>query len=81
MKRKLGDKYLVVTTGALSRENSMFIELNETSSDIWDWIEKGCNKSEIADRLCEKYNVGREKAEQDTERLIASMQQAGIFEE
>ncbi len=80
MKRKIGDKYLVVTTGELSRESSMFIELNETSGDIWDYIEKGLDENEIAKKLGEKYNVDEGRALIDVKKLIASMSEAGIFE-
>lgn len=81
MKRKIGDKYLVVTTGSLSRENNMFIELNETSSDIWDWTDAGCSAQESAQRLCDKYGVGYDKALADVRKLLASMEEAGIFEQ
>lgn len=81
MKRKISGKYLVVTTGELSRESSMFIELNETSSYIWDLIEKGYEKDKIVQKLCGQYSVNPEKAAEDVEKLIAAMQEAGIFEE
>ena len=81
MKRKIGDKYLVVTTGELSRKENMFIEMNETSSEIWDLISKGCNSEEIAQALCEKYKIDREKAQADVNKLITSMKEAGVFED
>lgn len=80
MKRKISGKYLVVTTGELSREQSMFIELNETSSYIWDLIEKGYDKGEIATKLCKRYSIPHDKAVSDTENLIKAMEDAEIFE-
>ena len=79
-KCKVGDGYLVVTTGELSRTNSIMIELNETSSDIWDLIEKGYDEEKIADKLVKKYSVDKETALSDVIGLIAKMTDAGIFE-
>ena len=80
IKRKIGDKYLVVTTGELSRTNNMFIELNDTASDIWDMLEKGYGRDKIVSKLCKKYDVPAEKAQTDVDGLITSMQNAGVFE-
>lgn len=80
MKRKIGDKFLVVTTGELSREQNMFIEMNDTSSYIWDLIEKGVSEKDIPMRLCKRYSVPLKKAEEDTQNLISKMKEAGIFE-
>ncbi len=81
VKRKIGDKYLVVTTGEAALQSNMFIELNETSSDIWDYIQKGYDVHTIAEKLSKKYAVTYEKAQSDVEKLIAAMKAEGIFEE
>ena len=80
-KRKIGARYVVVTTGKLSKELNIIIEMNETSSDIWDMIDKGMNVQDIAKALSEKYGVDYEKALADTEKLISKMKEAGIFED
>ncbi|MBE6719832.1 MAG: PqqD family protein [Ruminococcaceae bacterium] len=81
VKRKIGDKYLVVTTGELAKANNIMIEMNETSSDIWDMIQKGMSVQEIAFGISDKYKIPLDKASEDTNRLIESMKNAGIFEE
>ncbi|MBQ7741119.1 MAG: PqqD family protein [Eubacterium sp.] len=80
VKRKIGDKYLVVSTDK-KNSGSFFIEMNETSGYIWDLIEKGLSKDEIAKALSEQYGIDYEKALTDTEKLIQSMSKADIFEE
>lgn len=80
VKRKIGDNYLVVSTKRASAQ-SMFIELNETSSYIWDLILKGYDVDKIAESLSKNYSVSFEKAKSDTEKLIENMKSAGIFEE
>ena len=80
-KRKIGSRFIVVTTGELSREMNVIIEMNETSSDIWDFIEKGMSIEETANALSEKYGIDYEKALSDTEKLVAQMKETGIFED
>lgn len=79
-KRKIGSRYIVVTTGKLSKEMNIIVEMNETSSDIWDYIEEGMNTDQIASALSENYGISLEKAKSDTEKLIEQMKEAGIFE-
>jgi hypothetical protein len=80
VKCKIGEKYLVVTTGELGKTNNIMIELNETSSDIWDGVAAGLSTTEIAAKLCEKYAISAEKAQADTDKIIGNMKDAGIFE-
>ena len=80
-KRKIGSRYVVVATGELAKEMNIIIEMNETSSDIWDFIEKGMSDGEIAFALSEKYEIPLEKANFDVLSLIEKMKEAGIFED
>jgi len=79
VKRKVGDKYLVVDVSG-RQDFNMFIELNETSSDIWDALQKGKTAAEIAAMLAGKYDVSPAKARQDVEKMIAAMEAEGLFE-
>ena len=80
VKCKIGEKYLVVTTGELSKKNNIMIELNETSSIIWDCINDGLDIDGIAKKLSDDFSIPFEKAKADTEKLIESMTDTGIFE-
>ena len=80
-KRKIGARFVVVTTGKLSKEMNIIIEMNETSSDIWDMIDKGMSVEDIASALSEKYSIDYEKALSDTEKLISQMKETGVFED
>ena len=79
VKRKIGDKYLVVDVSG-TQDYNMFIELNETSSDIWDALQKGKSAAEIAAMLADKYGVSPEKTRQDVDKMIAAMEAEGLFE-
>ena len=80
-KRKIGTRYVVVATGELSKKMNIIIEMNETSSDIWDLIEKGCQAEEVAKNLAEKYEIPYEKAFEDTQKIINQMKETGVFED
>ncbi|MBR3738745.1 MAG: PqqD family protein [Eubacterium sp.] len=80
-KRKIGTRYVVVATGELSKKMNIIIEMNETSSDIWDLIEKGCQTEEVAKALSEKYEIPYEKALEDTQKIINQMKETGVFED
>lgn len=80
IKRKIGNKFLVVTAGELSKELNIMIELNETSSDIWDGVANNLDENDIAQGLVEKYGIGFEKAISDVKSIVNQMTQAGVFE-
>ncbi len=80
LKRKIGEKFLVISTEKVNG-NNMFIELNDTSSDIWDMLEKGYDTDKIAQKLAKKYSVSQEKALADTQSLLSQMKAAGVLED
>jgi len=80
VKRKIGSRYIVVTTGELSKKMNVVIEMNETTSDIWDFASQGMNEEEIACKLAEKYDISLEKSRSDTEKIVNQMREAGVFE-
>lgn len=80
VKCKVGENFLVVTTGNLGKENNIMIELNETSSYIWDFVADGLSAEQIAGKLVEMYGITPEKAKADTEKIIGNMVEAGVFE-
>ena len=80
VKCKVGEKYLVVTTGALSAESNIMIELNETSSEIWDFISQGLSADDIAKNISDEYSIPLEKAQHDVNSLIDNMTQADVLE-
>lgn len=81
MKRKMADAYIVVTVGELSMTKSVIIELNEVASDIWDLVEKGLTKEEIALEIAKEYDISVEKASSSVDNLLTKMKQADVLEE
>ena len=62
VKQQMGDKFIVVSSGDLSKEFHGMIELNATAADIWDLVSQGFTFSDVAKKLSEKYNIELSKA-------------------
>lgn len=80
IKRKIDDAYLVVATIEADRGDLM-IELNETSSDIWDFIDKGYNIEEIVSKISELYGITNQKANEAVQMVIKNMRDNRILDE
>lgn len=80
IKRKVADKWLVVTVGELSQKYNNMIELNETASMIWDGLVKGLSVDEIVESIVKEYDVSADTAKSGVDKLIEKMAQEGIFE-
>lgn len=57
------------------------IELNETSSDIWDLVEKGYNVEEMASKISQLYGITHQKATEAVQMVINNMRENGILDE
>ena len=55
--------------------------MNEVGADIWRMIEKGYSKEQIADELCQEYQIDREVVIQDIEQFLAQLKEFGIEED
>lgn len=50
-----------------------YYTLNETAMLIWRGLERGQTKDEIANEICELYDVGAEHAAMSIDRLVTSL--------
>jgi len=72
---------VVVATGELAAKFNGMIKLNETSADIWRWIDEGLSREEVICRYADTYNVSDEIAARDYDAMVAQMNEAGVFEQ
>lgn len=72
---------VVVATGELAKTFGGMIKLNETSADIWRWVDEGLDRDEVIARYSKTYNVSAEIATRDYDNMVSNMKDAGIFEE
>lgn len=55
--------------------------MNQTAAWIWQRVAEGCNTlDELAERLCQEYNVDKEVARRDLEKQLADWQAFGLIE-
>jgi len=78
--QKMGDTTIIVSSGELSRSFHGMIELNQTGAEIWNYVEKGLNIVEIAQKLSEEYGIDIQKATDDVTKIVNKMLEAGVFE-
>ena len=78
--RKLGSKYMVVDTCAKNVNLSNVFTLNETAAQLWMQLEHhDATAEELADRLCEEYDVDRGTALSDVERQLSEWREFGLI--
>lgn len=79
--RKVGDDYIMVDPGEGMVDLSKVHTLNETAAWLWENLTgKDVTVEQVADLLCERYEVTSEKATSDAIALIQEFEAAGLFE-
>ena len=77
----VGNKKVAVPVGKAAEEVKGIIRLNETGFFIWEQIDKGLKKEEIATKMTEKYcDLNYQTALSCTEEIIAKLEKDGILE-
>ena len=78
--RKLGSKYMVVDTCAKNVNLSNVFTLNETAAQLWMQLERrDASPEELADKLCEEYDVDKDTALNDVERQLSEWREFGLI--
>ena len=79
IKHRIGERYIVVATGALCKDFNCTIELNETGSLLWDWIAAGQSAQKLAQNLAKQFDILPADAARDVDSFLAKMRSAGIL--
>jgi hypothetical protein len=79
--REVGGKPVVIPGGKAAKDFAGMIKLNSTGKYIWEAIDSGKSKEEIAESMVADYGITREKAQQDLDKFIATMKEEGFLEE
>lgn len=78
--REVAGSYVVVATGALTKEFNGIIKLNETGSLLWKCLSDETDVDELVKALTAEYDVSKEDAAKDAESFVAMLSEAGILE-
>ncbi len=79
--RKVGDSYMVIPVGEMSKHFHGMIKLNSTAADVWQLISEGRSGEEVATIIADKYNVSLVKALSDVAALIQQMRDNNFIED
>ena len=79
---QVGDSYVVVPVGGQYEKFKGVIQLNHTGAVIWEGLEAGMSREEIADSLLERFRgVDRQTALASVDHVVQVLREECIFEE
>ncbi len=78
--REVAGSYIVVAVGNMAKNFNSIINLNESSALLWKELEKGAEKDDLIEVLLSKYQVERALAQNDVEKFLLKLTEAGLVE-
>ena len=78
--RKVGDAYVVVPVGELSKTFHGMINLNETGAFLWNFFTAEHTVDEAVEALCGEYEVEEERARLDAEKFADILSKNNFLE-
>lgn len=79
--REIGNSYMIVDLSKDSINLAHVLSLNSTAAEIWNNFNgRDFTSKDIADWLCNQYDVQREDAIADTEKLLQVWKEGDIIE-
>ena len=80
--RQICGEYVVVGEGLAQVNFNKMLSLNETAAFLWKEVQgKEFTKDTLVDLLLEQYEVERERAAQDVDKLLSVWLKEGVAEE
>ena len=76
--RKAAGSYWIVRTGDTILEYQNPIILNETGAKMYELLEKGYSKEDVANHMVKKYDISYEEALNDTESFVNMLVNSGL---
>ena len=78
--KKIADNYVVFPVGESTVDFHGMLALNETGALLWENLEKGMDRQQLCDELCNEYDVSPEIAATDIDDFIKKLANAGCIE-
>lgn len=63
----------------LELEQGTYFSLNAVGAQIWSSLQQGLSRSQLVDALLEEYDVSREQAAEDVQRLLEEAERHGLL--
>ena len=80
MLRKIAENNIVVAVGKATLDFSGLITLNSSGAFLWSLMQNDMSIDEMAEKMCELYEVDFETAKLDIDEFISKLKGAGIVE-
>lgn len=71
---EVGDHTVVMTP------DMRFLQLDRIGGEIWELLAAGAQVDEIADELCDRYDIDQQQATNDTVRFVGYLADEGVLE-
>ncbi|MBO5133952.1 MAG: PqqD family protein [Bacteroidaceae bacterium] len=79
--RNVCGENVIIAQGIENLDFSKMVNLNETASFLWDAaIGKEFEAEELAEMLCQEYEVEKDRAMKDVEHLLNEWKELGLLE-
>lgn len=65
---------------ALDADASRYLAANPAATTLWKRLGEGATEADLADTLCERYEVSREVAEADVKTFVEQLSARGLLE-
>ena len=78
--RKVAGAWAVLPTGEATLDFNGILTLNESGYMLWQLLEKGCTREDMAKALTEEYEVSFEEALADSDAFIQKLTEAKCIE-
>ena len=79
--RQIADTWVVLPLGDTTLDFNGMITLNETGSQLWALLEKGCEKTDLVNALLDEYDVTEEQATDDVDAFLNKLRNIDCLED
>lgn len=78
--RRVLNNWVVLPLGAATVDFNGILNLNDSGALLWQRLEQGAGREELADALTAQYDVSRDQALSDVDEFYATLVSAGCAE-
>lgn len=74
-------KYVAVAVGEAGKSFSGMIKMNATAAFIAERLKEEITLDDLAQAVCEKYDIDEQRARASVEKAVMSLRECGLIEE
>ena len=79
--KQIAGNWVVLPLGEKTIDFTGMLKLNESGRMLWQHLEKGCSRSDLANALVSEYEVSYDQALADTDEYLEKLTLAGCIDE